>query len=166
MKYLVTLGIIAILSGCAGMAGIPPVTSIDRVFEIKGSSKDTIYESTKMWIAENFKSAKAVIEYEDKKGGTIIGNGSIKYPCSDMLDCTVKDDWRVLFTMRVDVKDTKIRLTFTNILLTWPPSNSSLSGHKGPIATQGVLDDVKPALLKIGDEIVAFIGNPKNSSDW
>ena len=61
--------------GCAGMQ---PVTEADRTFErivpAPGHNKDEIYDSVKMWIAENFRSAKAVIEYDNKQAGTIIGN--------------------------------------------------------------------------------------------
>ncbi len=169
MVYLITLGMIFILSGCTGLQPVSEADiTVERVVEAKGSSKDIIYESTKMWIAENFRSAKAVLEYENKEAGKLIGNGSIKYPCSGF-DCMAKNDWRVLFTMRVDVKDDKFRLTFTNLRLKWPPSYNGLSaqpGYEGPIATQGALNDVKPVLLKMGDDMVSFLGSSENSSDW
>ena len=42
-----------------------PITDEERtivqVFEAPGYSKDQIFSATKVWIAENFKSAKAVI---------------------------------------------------------------------------------------------------------
>lgn len=169
MKKIILASIMLILGGCAGMQPVSESDmTFDRVVESKGSSKDVIYESTKMWIAENFRSAKAVLEYEDKEAGKIIGNGSIKYPCSG-LDCVAKDDWRVLFTMKVEAKDERFRMTFSNLRLTWPPSYNSLGaqpGHEGPISTQGDLNKVKPVLLKMGDDIAAFIKSSANNSEW
>ena len=73
------------LTGCAGLQ---PITDSDRTFErvveAPGYSKEQIFNGTKIWIAENFKSAKAVLEYENKDTGTIIGNGIISYPCSGL----------------------------------------------------------------------------------
>lgn len=59
--------LVALLAGCAGMQ---PVTEADRTFEgsfeAPGATKDQIYNATKVWIAENFRSAKAVIEYDNQ----------------------------------------------------------------------------------------------------
>ncbi len=156
--------------GCAGMQQI---TESERTFEdiiqIPGYQKGEIYDSIKIWISENFKSSKAVIEYDNKETGTIIGNGAIKYPCKG-IECVAKNDWQVLFTMRVDIKDEKIRLTFSNLKITWPPSYNSTfgvqSGHEGPVYTKSDLDSIKPVLLKFGDEIRAHIEKDTTNSDW
>jgi hypothetical protein len=158
------------LTGCAG---IQPVTDADRtfekVFEAPGYSKEQIFNGTKIWIAENFKSAKAVLEYENKDSGTIIGNGIIPYPCSG-LECVAKGDWKVPFTMRVDIKDQKFRLTFSNLHLSWPPSYDrtfgAQRGYDGPISIQSDLDAVRPELLKFGNQILASFGKEKSKSDW
>lgn len=160
----------AVLSGCAGMQ---PVAEADRtiegVFEAPGASKDQVFSATKIWIAENFRSAKAVIEYENKEEGTLIGNGVIPYPCSG-LDCIAKNDWTIPFTMRVDMKDQKFKLTFSNIRLSWPPSYNATfgaqSGHDGPISTQGDMDAVKPKLLAFGPQLTAAIQKNRGSKDW
>ena len=168
------IGIILIglflLVGCAGMQQI---TEADRTFErivqVPGHKKDNIYDFTKIWIAENFRSAKAVIEYENKDAGTIIGNGAIKYPCKGM-ECVAKNDWKVLFTMRVDTKDEKFRLTFSNLKLTWPPSYNSTfgaqRGHEGPVSTKADLDTIKPVLLKFGDEIRSHMEKGATKNNW
>ena len=116
--------------GCAGMEPIPEEDlTFNRVVEVPGITKDKLYDQTKMWIAENFKSAKSVIEYDSRESGTIVGNGNIKYPCTG-LDCVAKHDWRVHFTMKVDTKDEKFRLTFSNLRLSWPPSYNSTFGYQ------------------------------------
>jgi len=54
-----------------GCAGLQPIADADRTFEriveAPGYSKKQIFNGTKIWIAENFRSAKAVLEYENKK---------------------------------------------------------------------------------------------------
>lgn len=168
-KIIMMLLALSILSGCAGMK---PLTeeqkTIQRVVVVEGVTKDVIFEGVKMWIAENFRSAKAVLEYQDKESGRIIGNGKMDYPCSG-IECVAKSDWDVLFTMRVDVKDGKFRLSFTNLQLSWPASYDSLGAHSAglvPVSQQGDMESIKPVLLAYGDSIKKFIANPKNTKDW
>jgi len=168
-NIIAILGVALVLGGCAGMQ---PVAEADRTFErvveAPNHTKDQIYTSTKIWIAENFKSAKSVIELDSKEDGIIIGNGIIQYPCSGM-DCLAKNDWKVPFTMRVDMKDDKFKITFSNIKLSWPASYSSgisSPAYDGPVNSQGDMDAIKPALLKFGDEILASINSSKSKSDW
>jgi hypothetical protein len=173
MRYYkkVCFGILILtLAGCAGMQ---PLTDVDRtivrVVEAPGYSKDQIFEGTKIWIAENFKSAKAVLEYENKDAGTIIGNGIIHYPTKGFNSIT-KGSWKVPFTMRVDIKDQKFCLTFSNLQLSWPPSwNSTFGaqpGHEGPLNYKDDLDAVRPELLKFGDQLLASLEKAKSKSNW
>ena len=169
-RLLLILLIVASVTGCANLA---PVADKDRTFdivvEISGIPKDQIFNSTKAWIAENFHSAKAVIEYENKEEGALIGNGIVPYPCRG-IDCIAKSDWTVPFTMRVDMKEQRFRLTFSNIGLSIPPSYNStfgaMRGHDGPIGMQSDLDAVKPKLLAFGDEIAKSIRNNIASKNW
>ncbi len=173
MRCLVMLIFGSITLFLAGCAGLQPVTDADRTFQrvvqAQGYSEEQIFNGTKIWIAENFNSAKAVLEYENKNAGTIIGNGIIPYPCSG-LGCIAKADWKVPFTMRVDIKDQKFRLTFSNIRLSWPPSYSSTlgaqPGHDGPVQNQGDIDTIKPKLLKFGDQLLASFNKDRKKSDW
>jgi len=170
MRKVVVCLLMTLAFGCAGMQPVKEADrSFEKIVEAPGHSKEQIFYGTKIWIAENFKSAKAVLEYENKEAGTIIGNGVISYPCSG-IDCIAKADWKVPFTMRVDIKDQKYRLTFSNLHLSWPPSYNSTfgvqAGHDGPISTQGDLDLVKPELLKFGDEILASLGKESVKNDW
>ena len=159
-----------LLSACASMA---PVADADRelvvVYDVPGVTKDRIFESSKIWIAENFRSAKKVIEYENKTDGVLIGNALIKYPCSG-IECLAKNDWQARFTMRVDMKDNKIKLTFTNIGMYWPPTFSvtmgSSPGYDGPVNTQGDMTAIKGALHDTGNSLVRSLKAGKASQNW
>ena len=140
----------------------------EQVYEVPDQTRDQVFSAARMWIAENFKSAKAVIEYENRDEGTIIGNGVVQYPCKGMA-CMLKADWTVPFTMRVDTKDGKFRLTFTNIHLAWPARYSSgirTDAADFPVRRQSDMDIIRPKLLAMGDEIKAQIESGKTSNDW
>lgn len=164
----------AIVSGCAGVPpGMQQISDADRtfdgVFEVPGYSKDQIFTATKIWLAEHFRSSKSVIEYENKDDGTLIGNGVIRYPCSG-LECVAKSDWSVPFTMRVDMKDQKFKLTFSNVRISWPPSYNrtfgAQPGRDGPINLMSDLDAIKPKLLDFGGELATSIRTNSVSKNW
>jgi len=172
MKYQIKLALIVIFAVFTGCVGLQQVKNTDNTFnvivEAPKCSKEQIFNGTKIWIAENFSSAKAVLEYENKDSGIIIGNGAIPYPCSG-LECMATGAWKIPFTMRVDIKDQRFRLTFSNIKLVCPPSNSGMfvsSGYNGPINTQSRFDSVKLELLEFGNEVLCFLSKENNQKDW
>jgi hypothetical protein len=172
MKKLFSFGLMLFLVALIGCAGVQPVKqedlTIKQVVEVPGFTKHQIYDCCKIWVAENFRSAKAVIEHDDRENCCLIGNGIIKYPCHG-LECIAKGDWQVHFTMRIDTKDGKFRQTFSNLQLSWPARMDSLgyhSAYRGPINTQGDLDRIKPALLEMANQIKFAMGQEKVKEDW
>lgn len=141
-----------------------------QVFDAPGSTADEVFRTSKVWIAENFRSGKAVIEYEDPASGTIIGNGSIAYPCDGGWTCRVRaESWRVKFTMKVEARDGRFRLTFSNVLMSYPPYNNmgvSRPGYDEPVASKADMDNIRAKLLAIGPEIVAGLKANHASGDW
>jgi hypothetical protein len=176
MSFVRILAVVVMLLGASPIVEAKrpaPITEEERtvvqVYEAPGFTKDQLFVASRMWIAQNFRSAKAVIEYENKDDGTIIGNGNIAYPCGGAFACMLKADWRVPFTMKVETKDGRIRVSFTNIHLAWPASYSSgisSPAHDGPIQQRGDLEKIKPELLKFGDQIVASVGQLKSDDNW
>jgi hypothetical protein len=166
---IVFFGLMLILAGCSM---VKPISESDRTFyrvvDVPGYTKDQIYFVTKIWIAENFTSAKSVIEFDSKDDGIIIGNGNIKYPCSGLM-CLAKDDWRVPFTMRIDMKDQKFRIGFSNIKISWPASYQSGTlkpAYEEPVNSKKDMDAIRPVLLKFGDEIKLSVDSNEKISDW
>jgi hypothetical protein len=155
-KLIVLLGALLVCSGCAGMERVKEEDkSFSQVYEVPGKTKDVIYEKTKIWIAQNFKSAKSVLEYENKVDGTIIGNGIVQYPCEG-LACVGQSDWMMPFTMKVDVKEDKFRLTFSNLRIAWPAKTDTLGFHSASdheMWQQGDYEKAKRVLFQFGDEI-------------
>lgn len=164
MRKLLAAGVaLAGLSGCASMNMdmVSTDQELSRVYEVK-AGKDQIYSASRQWIAESFKSSKSVVEYEDKAEGTIIGNGSIPYPCAD------KGSWvcvnqsqvlKLLFTMRLEAKDGKFRLGFSNVQV------SSVNGAWSQMLRVDY-QSARVDLLQMGDRIAARIEAQDKKSDW
>ena len=154
-----------VLVGCASAM---PVEDADRtievVQEVPGISKDQIFNATKVWVAGNFRSAKQIIEYENREEGTLIGNASIPFPCSG-IGCTGNDDWHMPFTMRVDMKDGRFRIGFTNVRLVWTPTPYR-SGYDGPVRTQGNWESVKARLSGLAPELRKAIVEGQKKRDF
>jgi len=158
---LITFGL---MFGCVGTKPIPESEKgpIEYVIEVQGFEKNYIYDTIRMWIAENFKSAKAVIEYTNKENGTIIGNGSMEYLCQGMECFAIAYNGltsSAFFTMRVDIKDNKIRLIFMNL-------RYSIGGHPYQPFSEKARIAHKPKFLAFGDEIKLYIEQDNKEKDW
>jgi hypothetical protein len=141
---------------------------VEQVFEAPGHTKEQIYGAAKIWIAETFRSAKAVIEYDNEDEGTIIGNGLMQYPCRGF-ECLAKSDWKVRFTIRIDTKDDKFRLTFSNVNLVWAASYGSgiaTPAHDGPIYSNKDREKIGAALLAFGPQLAGAVEQGKTNDDW
>lgn len=159
-----------LIIACAGMQAAPKeALEFDEIVEAPNWSKDSLYDGIKVWVAETFHSAKAVIEIDNKEQGLLIGNGIIPYPCSG-LDCTAKYNWNVLFTIRAETKDNKYRLAFSNLRLGLPASTNTVTGFspasEPAVWSQSDIDVIKPKLLAFGNDIKASLGKSAAKSNW
>jgi hypothetical protein len=91
------------------------------VLQYSGVTKDDIFDRTLRWTAQNFRSAKDVIDYQDKPSGTIIAKGII--PNVDY-GAMVKGDLH--FTLTIDCRDGKARYNYTNIDMVAEVSNQEI----------------------------------------
>ena len=161
MKRVICAVVVLMLSGCA--SAIPmnaKETNLQVVIETPGNSKDQIFEKSKQWIARNFRSAKSVIEYENKTEGKIIGNGVINIP-QDTIEAMGGVQKTGQFTMIEEIKDGKARLSFENIMVYTPPSYNG--GER--VTMQGEFERFKPALLQLPSDLQAFILTAENKDD-
>ena len=99
-------------------------------------AKDDGYSATLKWFAVTFKSAKAVIQVSDKESGLISGNGAIP-------NVGFFNAFTLNFTLTIDLKDDKARMTFTQIAI----PVTMCSGHdSGVLTTQEELNIYKSNL--------------------
>ena len=161
MRVVAMLLSAVLAMGCATAADFAYLDQpVSKVYEVK-ADKARIFSVGRQWIAENFRSAKAVVEYEDQETGTLIGTGYIPYPCAgDSWECsTQRQVLKLLFTMRMDTKDGKFRLEFTNLKV------SSQYGEVGQMRKSDV-PMAERALLAFGDQISNRLSDQQKSADW
>jgi len=149
------MGVILVISGCTSM-NIAHEKEISYIVEIPSHSKEQIFDGAKIWIAQNFRSAKAVLEYENRDEGVLIGNGIESYPC--FMGCGNKGSMNVSYTMRIDIKDNKIKLSFFNLLSEYSGSGIAYSKRDE--------DGVKPKLMSYGEKLRDSIDKDSKSDDW
>ncbi len=112
-------------------------------------------------------TAKPAIAYEDKGQGSIVGNGLMNYPCAS--GCFATGDWRLLYTMKVDLKDEKFRITFSNPMIAWPYDKND--GHPIdvnlgiPPRNQSQMADIKKGLLTLAGTLNSSL-DKKANSNW
>jgi len=164
-KILMSISILLFV-GCAELEPIPDEDkSFNTVYQIPNSSKDTIYNNTRIWMAETFRSSKDVIDYENKEEGVLIGNGAMAYPYNG----NGYYNSTVTFTMRVDMKNDKFKLTFSNIKIYSPSVVIGSSVY--PASTQEMnnvnqLNAIKPKLLTFGNQLRESVNKNQKSKDW
>lgn len=83
-----------------------------KVFEFKGKSKKELYLLSKEWISEYYKSSKAVTDFDDLESGKIYCKGLATYLFKDHF---VQVDVRVEHTLKIFIKEERVKVVFTNI---------------------------------------------------
>jgi hypothetical protein len=90
---------------------VPAIEQKEYVVEKVDSinkSKDAIYSSTKMFIAENWKSAQSVIQNDDKEAGAILIKGSATHYVAVGLGVTLDFTYRYIVKFLMKEKRYKV----------------------------------------------------------
>lgn len=169
IRLLITSLTILIISGCMAAAPVAKKDQIIQyVIELPGKSKPDIFEQSKQWIAQTFKSAKAVIEYENKEEGIIIGNGSINRPTSGVY--LGSGGHLIAFNMKEEIKEQKARISFENLKISWPSSYAQFLGHipagEQPLQYQGDLDGAKENFSIMTKDLQTYILRSSKDNNW
>lgn len=167
MKILAYMIMVFMLSGCAGAM---PVRQEDMTYQkvigIPGVVKDAIFEKSKQWIAATFKSAKAVIEYDNREEGVIIGNGSMERPISAI---NISGGALISYTMREDIKDGKARLVFNRFAAQVLPSYNSITGARAGgeyDILQADLQGMRATFDALSEDLQEYILSGKAADNW
>jgi hypothetical protein len=157
MRGIVLVFALFVLAGCAIPVTAPPSASFEKILAVPGKTREQIFEESKQWMAKTFRSSKAVIEYENKDAGKIIGNGSVERALTQ--DYFLRMGHLVTFTLQQDIKDEKTRLFFTNFLLQVPRSQYETGGQYPLRET-----DIQPLYAKL-DELSLSLSSYLNSKE-
>jgi hypothetical protein len=116
--------------------------------------KGTLFDQTVLWMAESFRSSKEVIELKDKELGTIIGNGAFDMNIGASF---LPVNTPVTFKLRIDIKDNKYRMTFTNV-------NMVFDGRPKPIEDTNRTSNepkVRERFEQIANSLDSYLATPR-----
>lgn len=99
------------------------------VIDVPGMSKEGLYQNSRQWFVDYFKSSKDVIQNEDKDQGRIVGKGIILIPWKTMMG---SGEYNCRITIQVDVKDNKYRYKIYDMILTTTISSLGSYGTAEP----------------------------------
>ena len=151
--FLLTAIVFISWLSCASLeTPLTEVPKVQRIIEVN-KPKDELYKLSNEWMAKTFKSSQAVIQYQDKEAGVIVGKGftSVKY-------LGYVDTW---FTMTIEIKDNKLRATLEDIYIYQSIQRALL---ESPITNQEQWDKAKPELEKIIDRLEAYV--KEEAEEW
>ena len=172
MKELLLISFLSFsLAGC--MTPLTPtqqgMPEISKVVEIPNKSKDKIFEESKIWIAQSFKSANNVIQYADKETGSIVGKGNIQYPCDGFMDCSAFGNDKVNFTIKIDTKDNKARVVISDVTrtsLTYVKGGMNNIGREVPILIMEHQQKITTKLNDVVEQYKIAITSDISSNNW
>lgn len=171
MKKLLLVAVLVSLNGCAGVPEQANASFSDvvQVIDLPDQPKEKLFESSKIWLAKTFKSSNNVVQYADKGTGSIIGKGSIQYPCEGFIDCAAFGKDYINFTIKIDTKDNKSRISFSDV--TWksmPSVNAGVVNHGGefPLRTVKLQTQVKTKFESIIEQYTVDVVKQQADVDW
>ncbi|MDU6663528.1 MAG: DUF4468 domain-containing protein [Bacteroides sp.] len=86
--------------------------SFAKVIEVENKSKNEIYSGLRIWVAENYKSAQAVIQMEDKDAGVILVKALFSYEYGKLRYSAYTG--HVDYTLKLQAKDGRFRAEMSN----------------------------------------------------
>lgn len=156
MKRLIAgiLGLLTMSCFIIGCATLPPEQcQFEKIYELPDTTKDTIYSKTLAWMAETSNASKTVIELQDKENGKIVGHGMTAFT-SVIIPVPVK------YTLVVDIKDNKTRLTYKDLIGMW----GEFHDQPRPLNKKGNVNAVKEKLGILSDQYFEYMTT--RQKDW
>ena len=145
-------GFVLLLVSCATQQKLSYADiKYQEIIDLPGKNKSEIYESTLQSMASIFNSSKAVLQYQNKEDGKIIGKGITDVVYSFM-------PVETHFTITIDIKDEKIRITFTDMYTVLKTYGTT------PLNYQSEIDSFSGSARNIINEIKRGMNQKKN--DW
>jgi hypothetical protein len=138
----------------------------EKVFECQGTTSQ-LYDTAKVYLAQNVQGIK--FDLEDKAANYFIASGNIKSPASGLM-VMMESGWKLYFTVRIDFKENKFKLLFTNIRVMIPANQNTFGGsmidNELGNYSDSRIKDIQEALTKLGDGIVASAKEAPKKADW
>lgn len=170
-KLLATASVGLLLTGCASMQmADQPLTEYQKIVEIPNTSQKQIYDGSKQWFAKNFHDSNSVIKYDNAETGSIIGKGNMRFKCQgEGLACLGTEDDRLRFTVQVDSKDNRARVSFEDLIIHSPSTvTSGIRSAEHNMAPQFdyQINSVKMMLDSTVSSLAGDVKQTATKEDW
>ncbi len=86
-----------------------------EIIEVPGKTQSQLFSTAKQWIAENYKSAKDVIQLDDKEAGKLIVKGFGQYH-TEQNRAYVGYYFDLWHTIKIFCKEGKVRFAITDLV--------------------------------------------------
>lgn len=110
----------------------------EKILELEGDQEE-IYQKAREWYHNTYKMTKAYGYNYDRAGGKISGRGKFDF---DFGLLGVKWDYELSYVMRLDTKDGKIRIRFTDFIITEKANKTNSWKKREWAAEKSFSDDV------------------------
>lgn len=156
MKNIVFIISIAFVAfGCASTGPVPDPTVV-RVIDTRVSAPKA-FDLSMRWVAQAFRSFKSVVEYSDKAAGTINAKGTVDVPGGLGLPVQVH------FSLIIDLKDNRARLSFTALRVTVTGVTSPGSIQEAPVSPM-IFERFVSEAEALANQYAGFMA--KEFNDW
>jgi len=133
----------------------PEEQVIQKVIEVQ-KPKDELFLLSLDWISKTFRSAKAVVDFQDKEAGKIIGKASIPVTYNFGM---VNDTF---FNYTIEVKDNKARITIENAYFMVTVGSATA---RGDITNEFTMNECfRPEVDKLILSLTEFL--QKTTEEW
>jgi hypothetical protein len=125
-------------------------------------TKHEIFNSSKLWVAENFRSSNDVIQLADIESGSIVGNGLVGIPFKISFLPSITSDVR--FKFKIDIKENKYRITYHSMIML----ANDTRGYDVPIEEghKKMRKNAQIEFTSITDGLHNYLVGSKNDDDW
>ena len=149
MKWIVVA--LMLLTGCAAQPVNGEGALVVDIVRPAPLMKDQLYTRALTWMAESYRTSSKSIQLQDQAQGTIVANGVLDVPCFLGMSQPYG------FKLRLDVKDNKYRLTFSQIVLH--------TKQFGEIPVEGANREMDEPRLRerfnrVADDLDAYLAKP------
>lgn len=186
MSLIATVGLILLSLACQGqdetaLGGVLPIKEGKVIYEgvetVDGVSKEELYRRAKSWLVNAYRSAKDVIQLDDKENFTIIGKGNL--PTYWQVTFYASQQVSLLHTITLQFKDGRYRYEITDLIMDYyvaPSAYVSGGPQKLPLESMGGKGaqkggNTKKYYAQVNERILATVEDMKTTlrkpiKDW
>ena len=91
----------------------------DTIIQLDGTSKDKLFEKSKIWALNNFKSQKDALQAEDREIGLLTYKTFFteNFNAPPFRGHSVTAEWKYIFTVKLYLKEGKAKIVIDNVYL-------------------------------------------------